>query len=103
MPIEAAKATRMVLAFLESRFDTDSDSAVKKDMEGFFTRRLLRPADGLLRAESAGRSGCIVSGAASLAASGEEDAGLAASGAEGSYGLLSDFTLPSRSLMILVA
>ena len=35
MPMEAAKATRVVLAFLERRLDTDSESAVRKDMDGF--------------------------------------------------------------------
>ena len=45
MPMEAAKATSTVRAFLESRLDTERDRAVRKDMLGFFTRvRFLREA-----------------------------------------------------------
>ena len=37
MPMEPAKATRIVRVFLVSRLLSDRDSAVKNDMPGFFT------------------------------------------------------------------
>ena len=35
IPMEAANATSSVLVFLDSRFDTDNERAVRNDMDGF--------------------------------------------------------------------
>ena len=127
--MDAANATRIVLAFFENRFDTDKDSAVRNDIDGFLTRRA-----GFADSFS-GRTPCLVKAGAAPASSGTPaavsvpapasvsafsgtlagtpacapaaiTAAVSVSGAvlaSGSNGWLSDFTFPSRSLMIRVA
>ena len=83
--MEAANATSSVLVFLDRRFDTDNERAVRNDMDGF-----LMPV-------SCVRVSCAASDSSGEAVSGQS------AGASGSYGSLSLFTRPSRSLMMRVA